>query len=197
MVQNHEELKLLNPNMLIAVRTAENAMPAVTTELDWTKQDVLRFMLQSNWFETSVQEQAARDFLAFPEDALEEARWALPGHDPARPPDLVLLEQQQPESSSSQQVSTKDTHHPALQPYYQLLAERNKAWETIPEDLYTRGENALLMCQRVDLWCASAPEVERAVQHLYKLGRHLNQDRETEMPAFLKEFVPGVDPLEF
>jgi len=63
-----------------------------------------------------------------------------------------------------------------------------------PDREYTRAVNALLMAQRVDLWCAGEKEVEMAVQHLYKLGRLLN-DRETVFPDFIKDFYPGAEDI--
>jgi len=75
------------------------------------------------------------------------------------------------------------------------MKEQMDTFKGGPNDEWTRAENALLMCQRVDLWCAGPREVERAVQHLYKLGRKLNE-REVDFPAFIAEFIPGCDDME-
>jgi len=61
-----------------------------------------------------------------------------------------------------------------------------------PDDEYVRAENSLLMCQRVDLWCAGEDEVEHAIQHLYMLGKRLNsQDRFKDEDQYITEFYPG------
>jgi hypothetical protein len=81
--RNYEELKLLNPNFPLILRTTENAMPAVTTELEWTINDVLRFMIQTGRFRDangSLAEnriEAAQAYLATDWDtiALEIARF--------------------------------------------------------------------------------------------------------------------------
>lgn len=52
------------------------------------------------------------------------------------------------------------------------------------------------MAQRVDLWCSGEKEVDLAVQHLYKLGKLLNE-REPVFPKFVKEFYPGVEDIQF
>jgi len=59
-------------------------------------------------------------------------------------------------------------------------------------DEFTRAENSLLMCQRIDLWCAGEDEVEHAIQHLYALGKRFNsQERFTDEEPFVTEFYPG------
>jgi hypothetical protein len=116
-------------------------------------------------------------------------RWKSPGFDPDRPG----LEEEQPnwllEDPQRQQ---------ALAPYLAMkkdLKEQEETFKSGPLDEYTRAENALLMCQRVDLWCAGPKEVERAVQHLYKLGRARNE-REVDYPSFITQFHPGADDME-
>ena len=60
------------------------------------------------------------------------------------------------------------------------------------EDEFVRAENSLLMCQRIDLWCAGEDEVEHAIQHLYALGKRFNsQERFKDEEPFVTEFYPG------
>ena len=77
---------------------------------------------------------------------------------------------------------------------YGGMDEQMKVIQSGPNKEYTRATNALLMCQRVDLWCSGEKEVELAVQHLYKLGRLLNE-RETYFPKYIQEFYPGCDDI--
>lgn len=115
-------------------------------------------------------------------------RWKMPGFDPERPG----LDEDRPEWRSDPEVADK------LGPYLAMKAatkEQEETFKSGPNDEYIRGENALLMCQRVDLWCAGPLEVERAVQHLYKLGRACNE-LEVEFPSFITDFIPGSDDLE-
>lgn len=176
------------------MRTTENAMPAVTTELEWTVNDVLRFMIQSGRFRDtngSIAEnrvEAAKAYLATDWDTLAKLRWKSPGFDPERPG----LEDEQPEWRDDPKYKAD------LDPYVSMkdaVKEQEATFKSGPSDEYTRAENALLMCQRVDLWCAGPLEVERAVQHLYKLGRARNE-REVDFPSFITEFVPGSDDME-
>ena len=176
------------------MRTVENAMPAVTTELEWTIQDLLRFMIQTGRFRdpngtiSEARVEAAKDFLATDWSKMQIERFKSPGFDPERP----FLDQDIPEWKLNSKI-TKD-----LEGYLALKSNMQEQMDIIksgPNDEFTRAENALLMCQRVDLWCAGEKEVERAVQHLYKLGRKLN-DREVAYPAFIAEFMPGADDME-
>ena len=169
-------------------------MPAVTTELDWTTQDLLRFMIQTGRFRDpngSISEarvEAAKAYLAVDWNKLTEERFKSPGFDPERPG----LDDDEPEWKENPQIQNN------LATYFGLKGAIEEQMATIksgPNDEYTRAENALLMCQRVDLWCAGPKEVERAVQHLYKLGRMLNE-REVDYPTFISEFYPGVDDLD-
>jgi hypothetical protein len=191
--RNYEELKLLNPSFPLLLRTTENAMPAVTTELEWTINDVLRFMIQTGRFRdpngtlAENRIEAAKAYLATDWDTLEKLRWKSPGFDPDRP----LLEEEEPNWLTTQRQAD-------LAPYLtmkQAVKEQEATFRSGPPDEYTRAENALLMCQRVDLWCAGPLEVERAVQHLYKLGRARNE-REVDFPSFITQFVPGADDIE-
>lgn len=192
--RNCEELKLLNPNFPLLLRTMDNAMPAVTTELEWTTIDVFRFMVQTGRFRDpngTIAEnrvEAAQAYLATDWDTLAKLRWRAPGFDPERP----NLDEEEPEWRDNPKYKADVTP-------YLTLKEAMKSAEAVcksgPDDEYTRAENALLMCQRVDLWCAGPLEVERAVQHLYKLGRSRNE-REVAYPSFITEFLPGSDDME-
>ena len=165
------------------LRTTENAMPAVTTELDWTTDDLLKFMIQTGRFRdlngtiSEARVEAAKAYLQVDWDRMAIERWKAPGIDPERP-----------------YMKEDVSDHPKLAKYFAMKHEASSLMEVIqsgPNDEYTRAENALLMCQRVDLWCAGEKEVEQAVYHLYQLGRALNE-REVDMPAFVAEFRPGL-----
>jgi hypothetical protein len=132
--------------------------------------------------------EAAKAYLATNWDKMAIERWKSPGFDPERPG----LSDDMPEWKDLPQVKND------LAVYMSMKAavdEQMKIIKSGPNDEYTRAENALLMCQRVDLWCAGPTEVERAVQHLYKLGRALNE-REVDYPQFIAEFAPGADDME-
>jgi hypothetical protein len=186
--RNYEEIKILNPNFPFLLRTEENCMPAVTTELEWKFQDVLRFMLQTGRFRNAngtIAEdrvEAAQAFLKVDWDALQLERWKVPGFDPDRPG--ITDEDWTPELKQS------------LAKYLEMKKAIDEQQALLKEnDDYVRAENAVLMCQRVDLWCAGPKEVERAVVHLYKLGRKLN-DREVDMPSYITDFIPGSHDIE-
>jgi hypothetical protein len=191
---NYDELKLLNPYFPLMMRTVENAMPAVTTELEWTTDDLLRFMIQTGRFRdmggtiSEARVDAAKAYLATDWDKMAIERWKSPGFDPERPG----LSEDQPEWRDLPNVKSD------LELYFSMKGAVEEQMQVIKSggnDEYTRAENALLMCQRVDLWCAGPTEVERAVQHLYKLGRALNE-REVDYPEFITEFTPGADDME-
>jgi hypothetical protein len=176
------------------MRTVENAMPAVTTELQWTVQDLLRFMIQTGRFRdpngtiSDARVEAAKAYLTTDFDKLQIERFRSPGFDPERP----YLDEEEPEWKDNKQINSD------LGVYFGLKNNMKEQMDVIKSganDEYHRAENALLMCQRVDLWCAGPKEVERAVQHLYKLGRKVNE-REVEFPTFISEFYPGVDDLD-
>lgn len=175
------------------MRTVENAMPAVTTELEWTVDDLLRFMIQTGRFRdnngtvSEARIEAAKAYLRTDWKKMTIERWKSPGFDPERP----FLDDDEPEWKDNPQIKSD------LATYFSMKEAVKEQLDIIksgPKDEYTRAENALLMCQRVDLWCAGPQEVERAVQHLYKLGRKLNE-REVDYPAFIAEFYPGVDDM--
>jgi hypothetical protein len=176
------------------IRTVENAMPAVTTELEWTIQDVLKFMIQTGRFRdldgsiSQARVEAAQAYLKIDWDKVQRERFRSPGFDPERPG----LDEISPEWKDNAVIQLE------LAPYMSMKRAMEEQLATIksgPNDEYTRAENALLMCQRVDLWCSGEKEVERAVQHLYKLGRMLNE-REVDMPTFIAEFAPGREDMD-
>jgi hypothetical protein len=192
--KNYEEIKLLNPNFPFLLRTTDNAMPAVTTELEWTTNHVAKFMIQTGRFRNTngtIAEdrvEAAKAYLATDWEKMAILRWKSPGFDPERPG----LDVEEPDwKDDSQRMA-------ALSPYLAMKAamlEQESIMKSGPDEEFTRSENALLMCQRVDLWCAGPAEVERAVQHLYKLARACNE-REVDFPSFITEFLPGSDDMQ-
>jgi len=191
--KSYEELRILNPQMPLLLRTTENAMPAITTELDFKTDDLLKYMLQTGKFRNAngtVAEdraEAARAYLKTDWLALRRERWSSPGFDPDKP---FILEEN-PDWRSDPKIASD------LALYLELkdaADEQIRVVKSGPNKEYTRSENALLMCQRVDLWCAGEAEVASAVQHLYLLGRRFN-DMEPNNPEFITEFYPGASDL--
>ena len=175
------------------MRTADNAMPAVTTELEWTMDHLLQFMIQTGRFRNangSIADdrvEAAKAYLNTNWEKFHAARLAEPGFDPERP----NVDKLYPGWKDDAALTNK------LGDYLAMKADIEEQLSVIksgPDKEYTRGVNALLMAQRVDLWCAGEKEVELAVQHLYKLGRLLNA-RETVFPTFIKDFYPGAEDI--
>lgn len=167
------------------MRTVENAMPAVTTELQFTTPDVVRFMIQTGRLSSSNDPsrlEAAQDYLKTDWDRMRVERFKSPGFDPERPyldPD-----------------EWTDARKHDLQTYLRMKSNLQEQLDLLTKnDTYTRAENALLMTQRVDLWCAGPKEVERAVQHLYRLAKAKNS-REVDFPSFIVDFIPGQDDME-
>jgi hypothetical protein len=192
-MNNYDELKHLNPNFPLLLRTADNCMPAVTTELEWTMDHLLRFMIQTGRFRTadgSIADdrvEAARAYLATNRESYHIARMACPGFDPERP----NIDKIQPGWQEDVEITSK------LSTYVQMKKEKEEqmsVFKSGPDKEYTRGVNALLMAQRVDLWCAGEKEVALAVQHLVKLGKSMNE-RETFYPDYIKEFYPGAEDI--
>lgn len=184
---------MLNPTLPLMLRTTENCMPAVTTELDFTIDDLLRFMIQTKRFRdengtvSEARVEAAKAYLATDWALLRRERWSSPGFDPEKP----FLNETQPDWRENPKIAHD------LQLYLTLKDAVDEQMEVIksgPNDEYTRAENALLMCQRVDLWCAGPKEVESAVQHLLKLGQKFN-DLEPDLPEYIEEFYPGAADL--
>eukprot|EP00542_Grammatophora_oceanica_P017956 CAMPEP_0194046024 /NCGR_PEP_ID=MMETSP0009_2-20130614/19128_1 /TAXON_ID=210454 /ORGANISM="Grammatophora oceanica, Strain CCMP 410" /LENGTH=224 /DNA_ID=CAMNT_0038691129 /DNA_START=40 /DNA_END=714 /DNA_ORIENTATION=+ len=191
--KNYEELKYLNPEMPLMMRCHEGAFPAVVTELEFTQDDVFTYMLEKKLFRNadgtvaSDREEAARAYMSTDWAALRQERWASPGFDPAKP----YLEEDNP-NWRDDPVLAKD-----LATYIELKDAADNALTAAkagPNKEYERAENSLLLCQRVDLWCAGESEVERAVMHLAGLGRKLNT-LENEDPEFVTEFYPGAEDL--
>lgn len=190
--KNYEELKMLNPTMPLLLRCSDNAMPAITTELSFTTSHLLTYMLQTNKFQSEERADAARKFLGYLRDddlkkEYETSRWDSPGFDPMRP----FLDEEQPDWKKDPKLGTD------LKRYIEIHEELEDTWNTLsggPDEEFTRGENALLMCQRVDLWCAGEGEVEAGLKHLLNLGKECN-DLEPDRPEYVEEFYPGVTDL--
>jgi len=192
-LKNHSELKALNPNFPLLMRTAENCMPAVTTELEWTNDHLLQFMIQAGRFRNAngtIAEdrvEAARAYLETDWETFARARLAHKGFDPLQPSTMA---------SDANWRDDASLNH-GLSQYSGMKSSMDEQLAVIksgPNKEYTRATNALLMAQRVDLWCSGEKEVELAVQHLYKLGRLLNE-REPVFPKFIKDFYPGVEDI--
>lgn len=180
--------------MPLLIRTVDNAMPAVTTELEWTVDHLLKFMIQDGKFRdangtvSQARLEAAQDFLKTDWEKMIVERFQIPGFDPEKP----FLDEDKPGWKDDPEVQNRLAGYFAMK---DAMEEQMGIFKGGPNDEYTRAENALLMCQRVDLWCAGPKEVERAVVHLYKLGRALNE-REVDYPLFISEFTPGSDDIQ-
>lgn len=186
---NYQVLKALNPTMPLLLRTTENAMPAITTELDFTTDDLIKYMLQTNKFQNadgSTAEdrvEAAKAYLQTDWATLRRERWAHKGFDPEHP----FIGEEDPDWKMDES-KRKD-----LALYIELKESADEQMSVIksgPNDEFTRAENSLLMCQRVDLWCAGEKEVESAVRHLNILGKRFNYIERDEKD-FVAEFYPG------
>jgi len=192
-LKNHNELKHLNPNFPLLMRTAENCMPAVTTELEWTTDHLLQFMIQTGRFRNSngtIAEdrvEAAMDYLDTDWEKFAAARLASPKFDPEQPSVKLSEANWKDDPSLRRELSEYGSMKDAMD-------EQMAVIQSGPNKEYTRAVNALLMAQRVDLWCSGEKEVEMAVQHLYKLGKLLNE-REPVFPKYIKEFYPGVEDI--
>ncbi|KAL7478556.1 hypothetical protein ACHAW6_004317 [Cyclotella cf. meneghiniana] len=196
--KNYEELKMLNPTMPLLLRCSDNAMPAITTELSFTTSHLLKYMLQKNKFQNTdgspneERREAAQKMLGYLADEnlkkeYEVTRWNSPGFDPQRP----FLDEDFPDWQSDPKISND------LKRYIEIHNELENTWALVtsgPNQEWTRGENALLMCQRVDLWCAGEAEVEAALKHLLNLGKECN-DLVPDNPEYVTEFYPGASDL--
>jgi len=175
------------------MRGSENCFPAVTTELDFTTDDLLKFMIQTGKFQdengtkSEARIEAAKAYLQTDWSLIRRERWSSPGFDPERP----FLDEEQPEWRSDSKIAADLALYLSLK---DAADEQMSVIKSGPNNEYTRAENALLMCQRVDLWCAGEREVESAVQHLLKLGQRFN-DLEPENPEYITEFYPGASDL--
>jgi hypothetical protein len=191
---NYYELKSLNPTMPLMMRTGENSFPAVATELDFTRDDLIQYMLQTEKFKNdngtiaADRVEAAKAYLVTDWAAIRRERWSSPGLDPAKP----YLDEEQPDWKDSPKVQSE------LALYLELKGAADEQLAVIqsgPDKEFERAENGLLMCQRVDLWCAGPAEVERAVQHLYMLGKRFNA-LEPDFPEYINEYYPGAGDME-
>ena len=149
-------------------------------------------MLQNDKLKSEDRVAAAKKYLGYlaDEDLKKEyatARWASPGFDPMRP----FLEEDQPDWKTDPKIGSD------LKRYIEIHEELEDTWKVVasgPDNEFERAENGLLMCQRVDLWCAGENEVEAALKHLLNLGKECN-DLAPELPEYVTEFYPGVDDL--
>jgi len=197
-LKNYDELKHLNPNFPLLMRTAPNCMPAVTTELEWTTDHLLQFMIQTGRFRNpngtiaDDRVEAAQAYLKTDWEKFYQARLARKGFDPEQPSVKASTKNSGEKSwLDDPEISSEMSEYSAMK---KAMDEQMEVIKSGPDKEYTRGVNALLMAQRVDLWCSGEKEVELAVQHLYKLGKLLNE-RECVFPKFIKEFYPGVEDI--
>ncbi len=170
-------------------------MPAVTTEINFTTEDLLHYMVQGNKFKNedgslAVERiEAAKQYMNDIDwKKLAYERFASPGFDPEHP----YIKEIDPDWKLDP-VKSHD-----LSEYIEIKEKVDSLLEIIksgPNDEYKKAENSLLMCQRVDLWCAGEDEVESAVRHLYMLGKRFNgidgDWRSDVKPDFITEFYPG------
>jgi hypothetical protein len=179
--------------MPLMLRTGENSFPAVTTELDFSTNDLIQFMLQTDKFRNSVtladdRIEAAKAYLKTDWATIRRERWSSPGFDPQKP----FLNEERPEWKDDVQINSD------LALFLELKGAADEQLAVIqsgPDKEFERAENSLLMCQRVDLWCAGEAEVERAVQHLFMLGKRFNA-LEPDFPEFINEYYPGAGDME-
>lgn len=190
---NLQTLEYLNPEMELYMRTTKNALPAVTTELAWTVQDVLKFMLQTGRFRdtngtiSQEREEAAKAFLANDWDEMLIQRFKSPGFDPEMPD----VDEEKPGWKDDAKIQADLEKYFAMK---KVVTEQEEIFKSGPDHEFHKAERALTMCQRVDLWCAGPKEVEQAVIHLYKLSRAVNS-LEPELPPFILDYYPGQDDM--
>jgi len=198
-LKNQNEIKHLNPNFPMLLRTAENCMPAVSTELEWTTDHLLQFMIETGRFRNSNSNnsiasdrvEAAQAYLQTDWEALYAARLARPGFDPEQPSVKIAAKTKQGDWKDDASLAHDLGEYSARKA---AMDDQMACFMGGPNKEFTRATNALLMAQRVDLWCSGEKEVELAVRHLYKLGRLLNE-REPVFPRYIQEFYPGVDDI--
>ena len=180
--------------MPLLMRTGENTIPAVTTDLNFTRNDVLKFMLDTQRFRdenstiSEARVEAAKAFLDTNWKKLRYERWASPGFDPEKP----FLDEEQPNWREENPQKVKD-----LAVYLSMKEAMNEQIATFtsgPSNEYKNAESALLMTQRVDLWCAGPKEVEAAVIHLYQHGKKYN-DLEDDFDYYIQEYYTGAPDL--
>mmetsp|Transcript_53559 Transcript_53559/g.64592 ORF Transcript_53559/g.64592 Transcript_53559/m.64592 type:complete len:222 (+) Transcript_53559:176-841(+) len=182
---NFEELKALNPTMEIHLRTTHNASPAVVTDLEFNTDDLITYMIQHGKFKSTERIEAAKAFMKIDWDTIKRERWASPGFDPEKP----FLEDEFPKWREDAKIATDLEKYLALKDEATFLEEMMKSG---PDDEWEKSQNELIMCQRVDLWCAGENEVEMAVRHLYNLGKRLN-NLEHDTEEFITPFYHGVE----
>ena len=170
-------------------------MPAIATEIDFSTNDLLRYMLQSGKFKNEDGSpakdriEAAQAYLKTDWTTLRRERWACKGFDPEHP----FIDENDPDWRMDPSKTEPLAEYLELK---DAVDEQMKVIKSGPDQEYLRAENSLLMCQRVDLWCAGEAEVEAAVRHLATLGRRFNYiDPEDERPEFITEFYPGAADL--
>lgn len=180
--------------MPLFLRTTENAMPAITTELDFTTEDLLRYMIQTGKFRddngtiSEARVDAAKAYLKTDWDLLRKERWSGPrGFDPEHP----FIDKNDPNwRDDPEKVKGLEVYLPLKD----AMEEQKKTFMDGPNDEYTKAQYSLIMLQRVDLWCAGPSEVEAAVKHLARLGEKFNR-LEPEFPEFITEFYAGAPDL--
>jgi len=184
--KNYGELKVLNPTFPFLLRTTENAMPAITTQIHFTADDVLDYMIQNNKFTSSAQLDAALSFKTFDFEKMNEERWKSPNFDPEKP----FFEEETPNWRSKFPERAQD-----LKVYLEMkeeLAELENIIKGGEENVYEKAKSDLLMCQRVDLWGSGEQEVEMALRHLVKLGERFNwRNDKKEKAEYISIFYPG------
>ena len=132
------------------MRTGENSFPAVTTEIDFETDDLLRYMLQTNRFRntngaiTSDRVEAAEAYLNTDRSTIRRERWSSPGFDPLMP----LVDEEHPDWREDSRIKSDLALFLELK---DASDEQKKIIQSGPEKEYERAENVLIMCQRVDL----------------------------------------------
>ena len=130
--KNYEELKLLNSSMPLLICCSDNAMPAITTELNFTTSHLLKYMLQTNKFKDETRVQAAKKMLGHINDPdlkrdYERSRWNFPGFDPMQP----FLEEENPTWRKDPKLGAD------LKRYIEIDDELNDTWKAVG---YLRSE---------------------------------------------------------
>lgn len=176
------------------MRTGENSFPAVTTEIEFQTDDLIRYMLQSKKFRNSNgtiatdRVEAAEAYLKTDWPMIRRERWSSEGFDPQKP----FVDEDHPDWREDAKIKSD------LALFLELKDAADEQLDIIksgPDKEYERAENALIMCQRVDLWCAGPAEVERAVQHLLMLGKRFNS-LEPDFPDYINEYYPGAGDFD-
>lgn len=192
--KNYAELKALNPCMELLLRTSYNASPAIVTDIDFTTKDLIQYAIQYGKFRNedgtiaTDRVSAAKAYLKTDWELLKRERYACKGFDPLKP----FLEEDHPNWREDPDI-TKD-----LAVWLEAkdqVDHLEKVMKGGPNKEWERVNNELLMCQRVDLWCAGEAEVEMAVRHLMSLGRRFN-NLEHDTQDYITNFYPGISEFE-